>query len=75
MATIERIAIDPEVRFGKPTIRGTRIAVVDVLEALAGGASADQILDEFPQLERDDVLACLAWAAERERRTTTVPAA
>jgi uncharacterized protein (DUF433 family) len=75
MATIERIAIDPEVRFGKPTIRGTRIAVVDILEALAGGASPEQILDEFPQLERADVLACLAWAAERERRTTTVPAA
>lgn len=49
--------------------------VGDVLEYLAGGMSEDQILAEFPQLKRDDIRACLAYAAERERRTLTTPAA
>ena len=75
MSPLERIAIDPEVRFGKPCIRGTRITVGDVLGYLAGGMSEDQILVDFPQLTRDDIRACLAYAAERERRTLGVPAA
>jgi uncharacterized protein (DUF433 family) len=75
MSPLERIAIDPEVRFGKPCIRGTRITVGDVLGYLAGGTSEEQILVDFPQLTRDDILACLAYAAERERRTLGVPAA
>jgi len=75
MSPLERIVIDPEVRFGKPCIQGTRITVGDVLGYLAGGMSEDQILVDFPQLIRDDIRACLAYAAERERRTLGVPAA
>lgn len=75
MALLERIVTDPAVRFGKPCVRGTRISVGDVLEYLAGGMSEDQILADFPQLKRDDIRACLAYAAERERRTLTTPAA
>jgi uncharacterized protein (DUF433 family) len=75
MSPLERIVINPEVRFGKPCIRGTRITVGDVLGYLAGGMSEDQILVDFPQLIRDDIRACLAYAAERERRTLGVPAA
>lgn len=63
----ERIIIDPEVRFGKPTIKGTRITVGDVLEYMAGGDSEDDVLANFPQLTADDVRACLAFAADRER--------
>ena len=68
-----RIMIDPNVRFGKPVVRGTRISVGDVLSYLAGGMSEDEILKDFPQLSRDDIRACLAFAAERERRLATVP--
>jgi uncharacterized protein (DUF433 family) len=75
MALLERIVTDPAVRFGKPCVRGTRISVGDVLEYLAGGMSEEQILADFPQLKRDDIRACLAYAAERERRTLTTPAA
>ena len=75
MNPLERIDIDPAVRFGKPCVRGTRISVGDVLEYLAGGMSEDEILADFPQLTRDDVRACLAYAAERERRTLSTPAA
>ena len=75
MNPLDRIAVDPEVRFGKPCIRGTRITVGDVLGYLAGGMSDEQILLDFPQLTNDDIRACLAYAAERERRTLGVPAA
>ena len=75
MSLLDRIHIDPEVRFGKPCVRGTRISVGDVLGYLAGGVSEDQILSSFPQLVREDIRACLAYAAERERRTRSVPAA
>lgn len=64
----ERIILDPEIRFGKPTVRGTRMAVEDVLSCLAGGMREDAILADFPQLVREDIRACLAYAAERERR-------
>ena len=63
----DRIVIDPEIRFGKPTIRGTRITVGDVLSYLAGGMSEADIVDDFPQLSIEDIRACLAFAAERER--------
>lgn len=63
----DRIVLNPEVRFGKPTVRGTRIAVSDVLSYLAGGMSEDNILADFPQLAREDIRACLAFAADRER--------
>jgi uncharacterized protein (DUF433 family) len=75
MNLLDRIAVDPAIRFGKPCVRGTRISVGDVLGYLAGGMSEAQILADFPQLTRDDVRACLAYAAERERRTLTTPAA
>lgn len=75
MSLLDRIVTDPAVRFGKPCVQGTRISVGDVLEYLAGGMSEDQILADFPQLRRDDIRACLAYAAERERRTLTMPAA
>jgi uncharacterized protein (DUF433 family) len=75
MSLLDRIAVDPAVRFGKPCIRGTRISVGDVLGYLAGGMSEAEILRDFPQLANDDVRACLAYAAERERRTVTTPAA
>lgn len=75
MSLLELIRIDPTVSFGKPCIRDNRIAVGDVLGYLAGGMSEDQILSDFPQLTRDDVRACLTYAAERERRSVSVPAA
>ena len=75
MSPLDRIAVDPEVRFGKPSVKGTRITVGDVLGYLAGGMVQAQLLAEFPQLTADDVRACLAYAAERERRTLSLPAA
>src|SRR6516162_1567149 len=69
----DRIVIEPEIRFGKPCIRGTRITVGDVLSYLASGMSEQQILADFPQLTSDDVRACLAFAAERERRVVSIP--
>jgi uncharacterized protein (DUF433 family) len=75
MSLLNRIAADPVIRFGKPCVRGTRISVGDVLGYLAGGMSEAQILADFPQLTSDDVRACLAYAAERERRTISTPAA
>jgi predicted nuclease of predicted toxin-antitoxin system/uncharacterized protein (DUF433 family) len=68
MSYQERIVLDPEIRFGKPTVRGTRITVADILSYLAGGMSEEQILADFPQLAAEDIRACLAFAAERERR-------
>jgi len=68
------ITIDPGVRGGKPCIRGMRIAVQDVLEYLAGGMSEDEILADFPDLTREDIRACLAFAADRERKLVAVPA-
>lgn len=65
---MERITLDPEVRSGKPVIRGTRITVTDILEYLAGGMSEAEILEDFPDLQADDIRAALTFAAERERR-------
>jgi uncharacterized protein (DUF433 family) len=59
------------VRSGKPCVKGTRVAVYDVLEYLAGGMSEDQILGDFPDLTRDDIRACLSFAAARERRLSS----
>lgn len=69
----DRIVIDPEVRFGKPRIRGTRITVGDILAYLAAGMTEAEILADFPQLESEDIRACLAYAAERERRVVSAP--
>ena len=62
------ITIEPRKRSGKPCIRGMRITVQDVLEYLAGGMTEDEILRDFPELTRDDIKACLAFAADRERK-------
>jgi uncharacterized protein (DUF433 family) len=75
MERLDRIAIDPTIRFGKPCVRGTRITVGDVLGYLAGGGSETELFADFPQLTHEDVLACLGFAAERERRLLTLPAA
>lgn len=64
----DRISVDPEVRSGKPCIKGTRITVYDVLEYLAGGMTEDEILRDFPDLKKEDIHACLGFAAARERR-------
>lgn len=63
------ITVDPHKLGGKPCIRGMRISVADVLEYLASGMSTEEILADFPDLTPDDVLACLAYAAARERGT------
>lgn len=68
-----RITIDPGKRGGKPCIRGLRITVYDVLEYLASGMTEDEILKDFPDLTREDIRACLAFAADRERKFTTIP--
>ncbi len=70
----ERITIEEGKRGGKPCIRGLRITVYDVLEYLAAGMSEDEILADFPDLERDDIRACLLFAADRERRFVSSPA-
>jgi uncharacterized protein (DUF433 family) len=68
------ISIEPGKMGGKPCIRGMRITVSDVLDYLASGMTEDEILHDFPDLTRDDIRACLAFAADRERRLTSIPA-
>ena len=63
-----RIVIDPEIRSGKPCIKGTRVTVYDILEYLAGGMAEDDILRDFPALSRDDIRAALEFAAAREHK-------
>lgn len=62
------ITIEPGKRSGQPCIRGMRITVYDVLEYLAGGMSEEEVLDDFPYLTHEDILACFAFAAEPKRR-------
>lgn len=61
---LKRITINPDIAHGKPTIRNTRYGVAFILEYLAGGDSIDDLLIEFKDLEKDDILACLAYAAQ-----------
>ncbi len=61
------ITIEPDKRSGKPCIRGMRITVYDILEYLAGGMTEDEILTDFSELRREDIKACLAFAADREK--------
>lgn len=68
------ITIEPGKRSGKPCIRGTRMTVTDVLEYLAGGMSHEEVLAEFPDLTEEDIRACLAFAADRERKLASLPA-
>ena len=67
------ITIDPDKRSGKPCIRGTRMTVTDVLEYLAGGMTQEELLAEFPDITAEDIRACLAFAADRERKLATLP--
>ena len=71
----DRITIEAGKRGGKPCIRGLRITVYEVLEYLASGMSEDEILRDFPGLTREDIRACLAFAADRERKLVSVPPA
>jgi len=67
------ITIEPGKRSGKPCIRGTRMTVTDVLEYLAGGMTQEELLKDFPDLTGEDIRACLAFAADRERKLATLP--
>ena len=67
------ITIEPDKRSGQPCIRGLRMTVRDVLEYLAGGMTAEEILADFPDLTEEDIRACLAFAAGRERRLWVMP--
>ncbi|MCC6150423.1 MAG: DUF433 domain-containing protein [Planctomycetes bacterium] len=64
----KHIVIDPAIRSGKPCVKGTRITVYDVLGYLAAGMSVEQVVADFPTLKTEDVRACLAFAADRERK-------
>ncbi len=68
------ISIDPEIRFGKPHIKGTRITVQDILSWLASGMSNAEILADFPQLRQDQILAALAFSADKESMLKIVAA-
>ncbi len=74
MSYHERITLEPGKRGGKPCIRGLRITVYDVLEMLANGMSSEEIIADFPELDMVDIRACLAFAADRERRMVVVHA-
>lgn len=67
------ITIEPGKRSGQPCVRGMRITVGDVLSYLASGMSVEEVVDDFPDLTHEDILACLAFAADRERRVRFVP--
>jgi uncharacterized protein (DUF433 family) len=67
------ITIEPDKRSGQPCIRGLRMTVQDVLEYLAGGMTEAEILADFPDLTAEDIRACLAYAADRERRFRVAP--
>jgi uncharacterized protein (DUF433 family) len=68
------ITIEPGKRSGEHCIRGTRMTVYDVLEYLATGMTQEEILEDFPDLTREDILACLAFAADREKRMMIIEA-
>ena len=74
-ALLGRITIDPEVCHGKPCIRGLRYPVESVLELLGSGMSSEEILGDYPDLERDDILAVLVYATRLARVKRTLPAA
>ena len=66
------ITIEPGKRSGKPCIRGMRITVYDVLSYLASGMTYEEVLEDFPYLTKEDILACLSYAADREQQTLIV---
>ncbi len=69
----DRIVINPTIRSGKPCIINTRIAVADIFDYLGGGMTIEEVLDDFPDLTLEDIKACFAFAADRDRRLTTIP--
>ena len=75
MNYLDRITIESDKRGGKPCIRGLRITVYDILDYLAGGMTVEEILSDFPDLQKEDIQAALAFAADRERRLFAAPAA
>ncbi|MDX2305375.1 MAG: DUF433 domain-containing protein [Microscillaceae bacterium] len=68
----KHIVINPEKRFGKPCIKGTRITVYDVLRWFSIGMTMEEILQDYEELTREDILACLSYASEKERRITVL---
>ena len=72
MSYKDRITIEPGKRGGKPCIRAMRITVYDVLSYLAAGMTEQEILDDFPYLTKEDILACLSYAADREHQQMVV---
>jgi uncharacterized protein (DUF433 family) len=73
MSRLDRITTDPEVCHGQPTVRSLRYPVATLLELLASGMTVDEVLDDYPDLERDDVLAALEFGALTAGRSRTVP--
>ncbi len=72
MSYVDRITLEPGKRGGKPCVRGLRITVYDVLEMLASGMSQAEIIEDFPELEPEDIAACLGFAANREHSLFTL---
>ena len=68
MKYLDKIEIDPNMRFGRPCIKGTRITVYDVLSWLASDMTTQQIVNDYPELKNEDIMACLAFAADREHK-------
>ena len=62
------ITIDPNIRFGKPCVKGTRISVYDILGWMASGMSMDEIMKDYPELNEEKIRACLSFAADREHK-------
>jgi uncharacterized protein (DUF433 family) len=71
----DRITVNPLIRSGKPTIRGMRLTVSDVLGWLASGMTHEKILLDYPELTQDDIYACLAYAAQSQNRIVSLKAA
>lgn len=71
---IEQISINPEIRFGKPCIKGTRITVTDIFLWLSSGMTYEEILEDFPILTQENIFAALAFAAHREQITKILAA-
>jgi uncharacterized protein (DUF433 family) len=69
---MNRITLEPGKRGGRPCIRGLRISVYDILGMLSNGMSQDEVLDDFPELDREDIMAALAYAADREHQVYTL---
>ena len=69
----DRIVVDPEVVFGRPVVKGTRLAVAFVIDLLAHGCTVEEVLDNYPQLTREDIHACLAYAGDLVQEQVVYP--